>query len=105
MTTRRVGRSGRLEDETARFRQEVRGAELVERIAEKVEHGPSGPRTRADERRAAHFAKQRAAEHPDADAEAPTAAGEGERRDSTVVAISRTRRTRVRRGTGKSDNP
>lgn len=101
MTTRSIGRSGRLEDDTARFRQEVRDSELAERIAEKAEYGPTGPRTRADERRAAYFARQRAAEHPDADAEPSTAAGEGERRDSTVVAISRTRRTRVRRGTGQ----
>ena len=103
MTTR-LGRSGRLHDDVAQYREQRRDAELTDRVAEKHETVPTGPRTRADEKRRAAFARQRAAATPDADAERSTAAGEGQDRDSTVIQISGTRRTRVRRGgTGRTE--
>lgn len=97
MTTR-LGRSGRLHDDVAQYREQRRDAELADRITGKPETGPAGPRTRADEKRRAAFARQRAAATPDTAAEPLVAAGEGQGRDSTVVQISATRRTRVRRG-------
>lgn len=98
MTTRRMSRDGRLQDDAARYREAVRDAELAERIAEQAAEGPRGPHTRADEHRAATFARQRGAATPDAPADPPAAAGEAAGRDRTVVQISATRRTRVRRG-------
>lgn len=98
-----MGRNGRLADEFAQRTEAVRDAELAERIAEQAAEGPRGPRTRADENRRAAFARQRTVDGPGDAAEPSAPAGEDAGRDRSVVQLSATRRTRVRRGTGNSE--
>lgn len=95
MSTRRMGRNGQLAD-PGEIRR--RDAELAERIAEQAAEGPRGPHTRADENRRAAFARQRPVDGPEDAAEPPAPAGEGQGRGRTIVQLSATRRTRVRRG-------
>ncbi|MCV7044589.1 hypothetical protein H7J08_07870 [Mycobacterium frederiksbergense] len=95
--TRRMGQAGRLQDATVIRRQAAeQAARLAAQMTDPDKALPGHIRTRAGQRRLPE--QEPAADAADAVTERPAPAGEDAVPARTVVQVSSTRRTRVRRG-------